>query len=97
MFHRCQDPPGVATSMPSPAKLHHIHISSDEHHDEIVEYYKILLNAVVVRIIPEGYTFLSFDDHDHRVVIIKRDGADPKSSSAIGAPTSRSATPAWES
>ncbi len=67
-----QDAPGAVTSMPSPTKLHHIHIFSDQRYDEMVEYYKNLLNAETIKVNPYGLTFISFDDHDHRVVIIKR-------------------------
>ena len=72
-----QDPPGAVTSMPSPTKLHHMHIFSDQRYDEMVDYYKLMFNAEVIKVNPDGLTFLSFDDHDHRIVIIKRDGADP--------------------
>ncbi len=78
------DAPGAVTAMPSPTKLHHIHIFSDTRYDEMVAYYKKLLNAEVVRVNPDGLTFLSFDEHDHRIVIIKRDGADPKPANAVG-------------
>ena len=79
-----QDAPGAVTSMPSPTKLHHIHIFSDQRYDEMVEYYKKLLNAETIKVNPYGLTFISFDDHDHRVVIIKREGADTKPDNAIG-------------
>lgn len=35
------DPPGAVTSMPSPVKLHHNRIFTDERYDEMVKYYKI--------------------------------------------------------
>ena len=79
-----QDPPGSVTSMPSPTKLHHMHIFSDTRYDEMVEYYKTLFNAEIIKVNPNGATFMSFDDHDHRVVIIKREGAEPKPSNAVG-------------
>ncbi len=78
------DAPGVVTSMPSPTKLHHIHIFSDTRYEEMVEYYKVMFNAEVIRVNPYGLTFMSFDDHDHRIVLIKREGADEKPKNAIG-------------
>jgi hypothetical protein len=75
-----QDPPGTVTAMPKPNKLHHIHIFSDINYDAMVEFYKRVLNTEVIRAV-EGrptLTFLSFDDLDHRVVIIKRPGAGVK-------------------
>ena len=79
-----QDPPGAVTSMPSPTKLHHLHIFTDDRYDELVEYYKLLLNAEVVKVAPGDLTFLSFDDHDHRVVIIKRKGGDSRPDNVLG-------------
>lgn len=79
-----QDPPGAVKSMPSPFKLHHTHIYSDERYDEMVAYYLKLFNAEVVKANDYGFTFMSFDDHDHRIVIIKRDNSDPRSERAIG-------------
>lgn len=79
-----QDPPGAVTSMPSPTKLHHIHIFADDRYDELVEYYKLLLNAEVVKVAPGDLTFLSFDDHDHRVVIIKRKGGNSRPDNVLG-------------
>ena len=78
------DPPGKVTSMPSPTKLHHLHIFSDENYDKMVEFYKRLVNAEIVRVNPNGLTFITYDDHDHRVVIIKRPGAKRKPKNFIG-------------
>ncbi len=80
------DPPGAVTAMPKPNKLHHIHIFSDVNYDAMVEFYKRVLNTEVIRAV-EGrptLTFLSFDDLDHRVVIIKRPGAGVKPDNPIG-------------
>lgn len=79
-----QDAPGAVVSMPSPTKLHHMHIFSDQRYDEMVKYYKTLFNAQIIKVNPNGATFMSFDDHDHRIVIIKREGADPKPSNDVG-------------
>lgn len=78
------DAPGMVTSMPSPTKIHHMHIFSDERYDEMVEYYLTMFNAEVVKVNPNGATFMSFDDHDHRIVLIKHEGAEAKSENAIG-------------
>ena len=43
------DPPGSLTSMPSPTKLHHLHIFSDENYDNMVDFYQRLFNAEIVR------------------------------------------------
>ena len=75
------DAPGSVTTMPKHNKLHHIHIFSDVNYDAMVEFYKRVLNTEIIRAV-EGnptLTFLSFDDLDHRVVIIKRPGAGVKS------------------
>ena len=80
------DAPGSVTAMPKPNKLHHIHIYSDVNYEAMVEFYKRVLNTEVIRAV-EGnptLTFLSFDDLDHRVVIIKRPGAGIKSDNPIG-------------
>ena len=78
------DEPGTVTSMPSPTKLHHLHIYSDGNYDKMVEFYQRLFNAEIVRVNPNGLTFITYDDHDHRVVIIKRPGAQKKPDNFIG-------------
>ena len=78
------DPPGKVTSMPSPTKLHHLHIFSDKNYDKMVEFYRRLFNAEIVRVNSNGLTFITYDDHDHRVVIIKRPGAQRKPKNFIG-------------
>ena len=80
------DPPGAVTAMPKPNKLHHIHIFSDVNYDAMVEFYKRVLNTEVIRAVKgkPTLTFLSFDELDHRVVIIKRPGAGVKSDNPIG-------------
>jgi catechol-2,3-dioxygenase len=78
------DAPGTVKSMPSPTKLHHLHIFSDENYDKMVEFYQRLFAAEIVRVNPNGLTFITYDDHDHRVVIIKRPGAQKKPDNFIG-------------
>jgi len=78
------DPPGTVTAMPSPREMHHVHIFSDVHYDEMVAFYQWLFNAEVVRVNPGGLTFMSYDDHDHRVVIIPRKGWGEKPERPVG-------------
>lgn len=81
------DAPGDVTSMPSPTKMHHVHIYSDTNYDAMVEFYKKLFNANVVNVTyfgPNKTTFLTYDDHDHRVIIIKRPGWGVKRENQIG-------------
>ena len=78
------DAPGSVTEMPSPREIHHVHIFSDEKYDEMVEFYRWLFNGEIIRVNPRGLTFISYDDHDHRVVIIKREGWGTKPNRPIG-------------
>jgi len=78
------DPPGAVKAMPSPREMHHVHIFSDVHFDEMVEFYQWLFNAEIVRVNPDGLTFMAYDDHDHRVVIIPRKGWGEKPERPIG-------------
>jgi len=82
-----QDPPGAVKSMPSPTKIHHVHIYSDVNYDAMVDFYMKLFNAQVVNVTyfgPNKTTFLSYDDHDHRVIIIKRPGWGTKPDKPVG-------------
>lgn len=78
------DAAGSITEMPSPREIHHVHIFSDDHYDEMVEFYCWLFNAKVININDHGLTFISYDDHDHRVVIIRREGWGTKPNRPIG-------------
>ncbi len=81
------DPPGAVKSMPSPTKIHHVHIFSDVNHDAMVQYYKDLFNAEIVNVAHFGdgsATFLTYDDHDHRVIIIRRPGWGTKPQKPVG-------------
>lgn len=81
-----QDAPGSVTSMPSPREMHHAHIFTDEKYEEMIEFYKMLFNAEVIAVHNHSasLTFLSYDDHDHRVVLIKRPGLQPKIANSVG-------------
>lgn len=82
-----QDPPGAVTSMPSPTKLHHIHIYTDVNYEAMIKFYKDLFNAEIVNVAQNddrGVTFLAYDDHDHRLVIIRRPGWGTKGKTQVG-------------
>ena len=80
------DAPGEVMAMPSPAKIHHIHIYSDVCFDEMVPFYCRLLNARIVTEATQGApaTFLSYDDHDHRIIIFKKPGFGTKPERPVG-------------
>lgn len=78
------DPPGSVTAMPSPNKIHHIHIFADEHYEEVVDFYRTLLNAELVRERPNNVTFLTYDDYDHRIAIFKREGWSKRADKTLG-------------
>jgi len=78
------DAPGAVTGMPSPREMHHVHIFSDENYDSMVEFYCWLFNGEVIQVNANGLTFISYDDHDHRVVIIRREGWGLKPERPIG-------------
>lgn len=79
------DPPGAVTAMPTPCQIHHVHIYSDERYDEMVEFYKTLFDAETIRVTPNGgLTFLSYDENDHRVVIIRQPGWGRKPERPVG-------------
>ena len=81
-----KDPPGTITEMPSPTKMHHVHIYSDENYDQMVEFYVRIFNGEVIRVHEKEppLTFISYDDHDHRIVIIKQPGWGTKLKKSVG-------------
>lgn len=81
-----KDPPGSITEMPSPIKMHHVHIYSDEKYDEMVEFYVRIFNGEVIRVHEKEppLTFITYDDHDHRIVIIKQPGWGTKPENPVG-------------
>lgn len=81
------DPPGTVTSMPSPTKMHHLHIYSDINYDAMVAFYQRIFNGEIVTVnrTPRGrLTFITYDDHDHRIVIIEKPGWGTKPEKPIG-------------
>jgi catechol-2,3-dioxygenase len=81
-----KDPPGSIATMPSPTKMHHVHIFSDEKYDEMVEFYVRLFNGEIIRVHDKEppLTFISYDDHDHRIVVIKQPGWGTKPDRPVG-------------
>jgi len=78
------DAPGSVTTMPSPREIHHVHIYSDERMEEMVAFYQWMFNGEIVRENPGGLTFISYDDHDHRIVIIPKEGWGLKPNNPVG-------------
>ena len=82
------DPPGAVTEMPTPREMHHAHIFTDENYDAMVTFYQMLFNGSVTNEhLHEGkhqLTFITYDDHDHRVVVIKQPGWGTKPERPIG-------------
>ena len=80
------DAPGSVKAIPSPREMHHLHIFSNENYDKMVDFYVRLFNGEVVTVHEQAapLTFISYDDHDHRVVIIKREGWGTKPKRPIG-------------
>lgn len=86
-----EDRPGTVTAMPSPAYIGHVHILSDENYDEMVDFYvKVMNGEIVARSAGPGpgpqanLTFISYDDSDHRVVIIRLPGGGKKPGDRVG-------------
>lgn len=78
------DPPGTVKAMPSPREMHHVHIFSDVHYDEMVKFYQWLFNGEIIKVNPNGLTFISYDDHDHRIALIRRKGWGEKPEHPVG-------------
>ena len=83
------DPPGKITKMPSPREIHHVHIFSDHNFDGMVKFYQMIFNAEVVNTHRDAQgrarlTFISYDDHDHRVVIVRQEGWGLKPKRPVG-------------
>lgn len=82
------DPPGTIKKMPSPREMHHVHIFSDENYDAMVEFYQMIFNGEITNVNNHedrmSLTFITYDDHDHRVVVIKRPGWGAKPDKPVG-------------
>jgi catechol 2,3-dioxygenase-like lactoylglutathione lyase family enzyme len=82
------DPPGAIKKMPSPREMHHVHIFSDDNYDAMVEFYQMIFNGEITNVNSHEnrmeLTFITYDDHDHRVVVIKRPGWGKKPDRPVG-------------
>lgn len=82
------DAPGAVTEMPTPREMHHAHIFTDKNYDAMVEFYQMLFNGSVTNEhVHEGkhqLAFITYDDHDHRVVVIKQPGWGTKPERPVG-------------
>ena len=82
------DAPGKVTKMPSPREMHHVHIFSDENYDAMVEFYQMMFNGEITNVNNHEnrmeLTFITYDDHDHRVVVIRQSGWGTKPDRPVG-------------
>lgn len=82
------DPAGTVTEMPSPREMHHVHIFSDENYDAMVAFYQMIFNGEITNVNSHEnrmeLTFITYDDHDHRVVVIRRPGWGTKTDKPVG-------------
>ena len=80
------DAPGTVKAMPSPREMHHVHVFTDERYEEMVAFYTRLFNGEVVTEHNHraSLTFITYDDHDHRIVIIKQPGWGTKPERPVG-------------
>lgn len=82
------DPAGAVTKMPSPREMHHVHIFSDENYDAMVEFYQMIFNGEITNVNNHEnrmeLTFITYDDHDHRVVVIRQPGWGTKPNRPVG-------------
>lgn len=73
------DPPGTVTEMPSPSYFGHIHVFSDEKYEEMVDFYVKFFGGEITAINPGNpMTFITYDDFDHRIVIMDVKGLGTK-------------------
>ena len=82
------DAPGAVTKMPSPREMHHVHIFSDENYDAMVNFYQMIFNGEITNVNNHEnrmeLTFITYDDHDHRVVVIRQPGWGTKPNRPVG-------------
>lgn len=78
------DKPGDITEMPSPRRIGHVSIATNERLEEMTEWYCTALNAVVVNGIPGRMNMVSYDAEHHRFAIIKRDDFKEKPKNVVG-------------
>lgn len=79
------DPPGAVTEMPSPAFIGHIHIFTDENYEKMIDFYvKFFAGEVIAKQREYPMTFIAYDEYDHRITIVKKEGWGPKSDKFLG-------------
>jgi catechol-2,3-dioxygenase len=79
------DPPGAVTAMPVPSYIGHIHIFTDVNYDAMVAFYVKLFNGEVTAVNPQPpMTFITYDDYDHRVVVMYMKGFGTKPERPVG-------------
>ena len=79
------DAPGSVTEMPSPAFIGHIHICTDVNYQAMVDFYVRLFNGEVTAVNPGNpMTFITYDDYDHRVVVMYKEGWGTKPEHPVG-------------
>ena len=79
------DPPGSLTEMPSPAFIGHIHIFTDANYEKMVDFYvKFFAGEVIAKQREYPMTFIAYDEYDHRITIVKKEGWGPKSDHFLG-------------
>lgn len=79
------DPPGAVTEMPSPAFIGHIHIFTDANYEKMIDFYvKFFAGEVIAKQREYPMTFIAYDEYDHRITIVKKEGWGPKSDKFLG-------------
>ncbi|NQV56488.1 MAG: VOC family protein [Rhodospirillales bacterium] len=80
-----QDAPGSITEMPSPSHMGHIHINTDVNYQAMVDFYIKLFNGEETAQNPGNpMTFITYDDFDHRIVVMYKEGWGTKPDRAVG-------------
>ena len=78
------DRPGDVAEMPSPRRIGHVSILTDENYEAMISFYCTMFNGGVVNEVPGVMAFPSFDREHHRFAIIKRPGLAKKSGATVG-------------
>ena len=79
------DAPGTVTEMPSPSHIGHTHVNTDVNYQAMVDFYVKLFNGEVVQVNPQNpMTFITYDDFDHRIVIMYKEGWGTKLENSVG-------------
>ena len=80
-----EDLPGTITKMPSPAFIGHVHIFTDQNYERMIDFYCAFFDAEVIATQREyPMTFIAYDEYDHRITIVKKEGWGPKKDKFLG-------------